>query len=535
MSIAEAFGETFRKFPGKVSMEFNQKQVTFGAMDVITNRVANCLKDLGIEKGDRIAQYVPNSIELVYTTVSSFKLGAIVVPMNVAFKEREISYFLQDSEAKVIVTDEERLPILENVLKDLPALKYIIVTSSDRGHRQDARDLGRYIPFSQLSGNGDDTELRVDIGDDDGAIIFYTSGTTGRPKGALLTQRSVTSNLQALREAWRWTENDLFLLTLPMFHIHGLGVGLCGSLYNGCSTIVRSKFDAADVLNTIQNRGVTLFMGVPTMYFRMLEVAKSKERRAKGREQRAESEELRNLSPKPYAPSPAPFALPSMRLFVSGSAPLPKELFAKFYYTFGHRILERAGMSESMMNFSNPYDGERRPGTVGFPLPGVETRIVDENFKDVPVNVEGEIVLRGPNLLREYWRNPDATQKSFVDGWFRTGDICKRDEDGYICIVGRSKDIIISGGVNLYPREIEEVIESISAVKEAAVVGVPDEEFGEAVKACVVLEEGAELSGEEVIAYCREKVASFKKPKHVEFLDALPKNAMGKIVKDRLK
>ncbi len=497
MSIAGAFAETFRKFPEKMSIEFNEKSMTFGEIDAITNRIANRLRDMGIKKGDRIAQYVPNSHELVHTTVSSFKLGAIVVPMNIAFKEKEIAYFLQDSEAKAIVTDTERLPVLENILKDLPALKHVVIIDSNGG---------KHIPFSQLSDNDNDRELETDIRDDDGAFIFYTSGTTGQPKGALLTQRSVTSNLKALREAWRWTEDDLFLLTLPMFHIHGLGVGLCGSLYNGCSTIVRSKFDAADVLNTIQNRKVTLFMGVPTMYFRMLEV---------------ENCERYDVS--------------SMRLFVSGSAPLSKELFSKCHKTFGHRILERAGMSESMMNYSNPYDRERRPGTVGFPLPGVEARIVDKNFHDVPVNTEGEIVIRGPNLLREYWRNSEATQNSFVDGWFRTGDICKRDEDGYISIVGRSKDIIISGGVNLYPREIEEVIESISAVKEAAVVGVPDEEFGEAVKACVVLEDEAELSGDEVIAYCKERLASFKKPKHVEFLDALPKNAMGKIVKDRLR
>ena len=497
MSIAGAFAETFRKFPEKMSIEFNEKSVTFGEIDAITNRIANRLRDMGIKKGDRIAQYVPNSHELVYTTVSSFKLGAIVVPMNIAFKEKEIAYFLQDSEAKAIVTDTERLPVLENILRDLPALKHVIVIDSDDG---------KYIPFSRLSGNDNDKELETDIKDDDGAFIFYTSGTTGRPKGALLTQRSVTSNLKALREAWRWTEDDLFLLTLPMFHIHGLGVGLCGSLYNGCSTIVRRKFDAADVLNTIQNRKVTLFMGVPTMYFRMLEV---------------ENCERYDAS--------------SMRLFVSGSAPLSKELFAKCHGIFGHRILERAGMSESMMNYSNPYDRERRPGTVGFPLPGVEARIVDENFHDVPVNTEGEIVIRGPNLLREYWRNEEATRNGFVDGWFKTGDICKRDEDGYISIVGRSKDIIISGGVNLYPREIEEVIESIPAVKEAAVVGVPDEEFGEAVKACVILEDEAELSSDEVIAYCKERLASFKKPKHVEFLDALPKNAMGKIVKDRLR
>lgn len=498
MSIAGAFKETFRKFPEKTSIELDGQTATFSEIDATTNKIANRLRDLGVEKGDRIAQYVPNSFELIYTTVSSFKLGAIVVPMNVAFKEKEIAYFLRDSEAKVIVTDAQRLPVLKGVLKDLPALKHIVVTDS---YGQN----GGYISFSDLL-NGDDSELDADIADDDGAFIFYTSGTTGKSKGALLTQRSVTSNLQALHEAWHWTADDLFLLTLPMFHIHGLGVGLCGSLYNGCSTIIRGKFSAADVLNTIHNRKVTLFMGVPTMYFRLLDVENCEK-----------------------------YDVSSMRLFVSGSAPLSKELFAKFHETFGHRILERAGMSESMMNYSNPYDGERRPGTVGSPLPGVEARIVDENFNDVPTNVEGEIVIKGPNLLKEYWRNEEATLRSFKNGWFKTGDICKRDADGYISIVGRSKDIIISGGVNLYPREIEEVIESMPAVKEAAVVGIPDEEFGEAVKACIILEAGETLTAEAVIAYCKKRLASFKKPKHVEFLKKLPKNAMGKIVKDRLK
>lgn len=503
MSIADAFRGTFRKFPNKLSIEFNEKRATFSEIDSTTNRIANCLRDMGINKGDRVAQYVSNGFELIYTTVSSFKLGAIVVPMNVAFREREIEYFLRDSGARAIVTDTERLPVLEKILKNLPELEYVVVTGAYKPSNSSPK---KYVSFSELLNNDNDSEVITDIRDDDGSFIFYTSGTTGRSKGALLTQLSVTSNLGALKKAWRWTENDLFLLTLPMFHIHGLGVGLCGSLYTGCSTIVKSKFDAVDVLNTIQNRKATLFMGVPTMYFRLTEVENCKK-----------------------------YDVSSMRLFTSGSAPLSKELFGKINRIFGHDILERAGMSESMMNYSNPYDGERRPGTVGFPLPGVMARIVDEKFSDVAINVEGEIVIKGPNLLKEYWGNEEATKQNFVDGWFKTGDICKRDEDGYISIVGRSKDIIISGGVNLYPREIEEVVESMSVVKEAAVVGVPDEEFGESVKACIVLEDGEVLTAEEVIAYCRERLASFKKPKHVEFLDALPKNAMGKIVKDRLK
>ena len=503
MVIAEAFRNTFNKFPDKIAIEFNDKRVTFKEVDLIANRIANSLRNLGVNKGDRVVQYVPNGLELIYTTFSSFKLGAIVVPMNTAFKEREMSYFLQDSEPKAIVTDKERLKVLENILDEVPFLKNILIIDLDKGYTSGDR---KYIPFHELSNNTNYNDPEVEIDDEDGAIIFYTSGTTGRPKGALLPQRSITSNLKALKNVWKWSSDDFFLLTLPMFHIHGLGVGLCGTFYTGCSTIVRGKFDADEVLNIIQNRKVTLFMGVPTMYFRMLEVENCHK-----------------------------FDCSSMRLFISGSAPLSKELFNKFHATFGHKILERAGMSESMMNYSNPYEGERKPGTVGFPLPGVEARIVDESFNDLPVNVEGEIVLKGSNLLKEYWRNEEATKKAFVNGWFKTGDVCKKDEDGYISIVGRSKDIIISGGVNLYPREIEEVIESIPGVKEAAVVGIPDEEFGEAVKACIVLEKGANLSKEEVIAYCKEKLASFKKPKYVDFFDSLPKNAMGKIIKDKLR
>ncbi|MBI2656200.1 AMP-binding protein, partial [Candidatus Woesearchaeota archaeon] len=253
-------------------------------------------------------------------------------------------------------------------------------------------------------------------------------------------------------------------------------------------------------------RKVTLFMGVPTMYFKLLEV---------------EALEKYDTS--------------SMRLFVSGSAPLSRDLFNKFKKTFGHEILERAGMSESMMNFSNPYDGERVPGSVGPCLPGVKVRITDKHFNDVPVSTEGEILIKGPNVFSGYWNKPHYNREVFKDGWFVTGDVGKIDEKGYVYIIGRSKDVIISGGINIYPREIEDVIESMPQVKECAVVGVPDKEFGESVKAYVVLNQNAKSTEDEVIAYCREKLASFKKPKFVEFLEALPKNSMGKILKEELR
>jgi malonyl-CoA/methylmalonyl-CoA synthetase len=272
----------------------------------------------------------------------------------------------------------------------------------------------------------------------------------------------------------------------------------------GNKIILRKKFDPKDVLETIQQKQVTLFMGVPTMYFKLLE----------------ENNNRHDLS--------------SMRLFISGSAPLSKELFHRFKQTFGFEILERAGMSETMINFSNPVYGKRIPGSVGFPLPMVQVRIVNDQLQDQPLNTEGEIVLRGENVFHCYWNNPEANAQSFCNGWFLTGDIGKIDEAGYVYIAGRKKDVIKSGGILIFPKEIEEVIETMPGVKECAVVGVADEKFGEAIKACVVLD-CEKLSADALILFCKQHLASFKKPKHVEFFKVLPKNAMGKILKEELR
>ena len=497
MGIASLFHQTAQEFPDKIAIEFEDRSVTFREIDLNANKAANAFQSIGIAKGDRVAQFMPNSLELVYSLVGNFKNGSIVVPMNVSFKEQEIHHILSDSGAKAVITDLERLPIVKNVLDKLPDLKHVILVDGNADGT---------INFNELIKTSSDKENNTIIKDEDHSIIFYTSGTTGKPKGAALNQVNVTSNLKALEQAWKLSKEDVFLLALPLYHIHGIGVALCGSLYVGNFTILRKKFVAEDALETMQKRKVTLFMGVPTMYFKLLEV---------------ENLERYDLS--------------SMRLFVSGSAPLSKDLFYKLKKAFGKEVLERAGMSESMMNFSNPYNGERIPGSVGPCLPGVKVRITDKNYNDVPVNSEGEILIKGPNIFHGYWNKQNYNREIFRDGWFVTGDVGKIDENGYVYIIGRSKDVIISGGINIYPREIEDVIESMPQVMECAVVGIPDKEFGESVKAYVVLNSGAKLKEDDVVNYCRERLASFKKPKFVEFLEALPKNTMGKILKEELR
>ena len=497
MGIAALFKQTALKLPDKVAMEFEEQRITFKEIDTTGNKVANALHSLGIAKGDRVAQFMPNSLEIVYSLVGNFKNGSIVVPMNINFKEQEINHILSDSGAKAVITDMERLPIVKKVLPKLPELKQIILVDGKEN---------RTYNFHELMKNAPEKEPNTAIKDDDYAIIFYTSGTTGKPKGAALIQTNITSNIKALQQAWKWTEEDIFLLTLPLYHIHGIGVALCGSLYIGNFTILKKKFVAEEVLETMQKRKITMFMGVPTMYFKLLET---------------EGLEKYDVS--------------SMRLFVSGSAPLSRDMFHKFKKAFGHEILERAGMSESMMNFSNPYESERIPGSVGPCLPGVKVRITDKNFNDVPVSTEGEILIKGPNVFSGYWDKPSYNKHIFKDGWFITGDVGKIDEKNYVYIIGRSKDVIISGGINIYPREIEDVIESMPQVKECAVVGIPDKEFGESVKAYVVLNPGEKVAEDDVINFCKEKLASFKKPKFVEFLDALPRNTMGKILKEELR
>jgi malonyl-CoA/methylmalonyl-CoA synthetase len=329
----------------------------------------------------------------------------------------------------------------------------------------------------------------------DVALLCYTSGTTGAPKGAMLTHGNALASCEALRLAWRWTADDRLVLALPLFHVHGLGVGLHGTLLSGGSAMLLPRFDADAVLDAAREHDATLFFGVPTMYARL-------------------------------AGSPRVAELARLRLCVSGSAPLPASLHDELDAHAGVRVLERYGMTETIMNVSNPCDGERRAGTVGFPLPGVEVRLDDPS---------GEILLRGPNVFPGYWGRPDATREAFTDdGWFRSGDVGARDHDGYLRIVGRAKELIISGGYNVYPREVEDVLLEHPLVAEVAVVGEPSDEWGETVVAVVVPPTGAAADEEALLEFAAEQLAPYKRPRRVRFVDALPRNALGKVVRAEL-
>jgi malonyl-CoA/methylmalonyl-CoA synthetase len=413
------------------------------------------------------------------------------VPVNVQYRRTELRHIFDDAGVRLCLTDEERRPELERARKDLPELEAVI-------------EVGAELEAFLDTAEAHEHELP---GGEDLAVIAYTSGTTGRSKGAMLLHRNLVANIEAICTAWRWTADDHLLLTLPLFHTHGLMVGAHGTLFAGASAELWRKFDDAKVYDALLEGSFTMFFGVPTMYTRLLREAATRDER-----------------PRP------------LRLYVSGSAALSPQAFGEFEKLFGERILERYGMTETGMNLTNPYDGERRPGTVGEPFPGQEARVVDIETRELLSAGEvGEIEVRGPHVFVGYRNRPEATEESFdEDGWFRTGDLGYVSEDGYFTISGRAKELIISGGYNVYPREVEEMLEGCPGVAEVAVVGLPDEEFGEQVTAAVVRDDPA-LTAEKVTDFCREDLASYKKPRQVVFVDALPRNAMGKVLKHEVR
>ncbi|MGZ9235911.1 MAG: acyl-CoA synthetase, partial [Anaerolineales bacterium] len=340
------------------------------------------------------------------------------------------------------------------------------------------------------------------------AVIVYTSGTTGRPKGAEITHGNLISDLQSLHEAWGWTADDILLHVLPIFHVHGLFVALHGALHAGATTLLMREFDARRTLHMLANGQCTVFMAVPTIHQRLLDVPEANQ-----------------------------FDLSHVRLITSGSDRLPDEVFSGFQQTFGYTLLERYGMTETGMNCSNPFHGERRMGSVGLPLPGVDVRVVNAETRDLlPDGEIGELEIRGPNIFKGYWKQPQKTVESFTaDGWFRTGDLGFREPDGYLTLCGRSKDLIISGGLNIYPPEVERVLAEHPSVAACAVIGCPDREWGELVTGVVVLHRGETVSGADLIAFCRERLAPYKSPKSIVFKEELPRNAMGKVQKAELR
>jgi malonyl-CoA/methylmalonyl-CoA synthetase len=457
--------------------------LTFGEIDQRSDRVARLLEGRGFVRGDRLGIFLANRIEFIDLLIACLKLGVIIVPINILYREREIGHIVSDAEPKAVISTTESRSWL-------PAGTEFI----------DVEEIRRVAETHDLG-----PRVRVALDGDTPAAIVYTSGTTGRAKGAVLTHNNFATNALNLLTCWRISREDRYLAVLPLFHVHGLGNGLMTWLIGGTLMRLVERFDIRRAPQLCEEFQPTLFFGVPTVYVRLLEMP---------------DETAWRIGPR-------------MRLFVSGSAPLPAQVLTAFRDKFGHTILERYGMSETLMNISNPYEGERRPGSVGYPLPGVSVRIIDGAGNDVGDETVGELLVRGSNLFSGYWIRPEATAESFLPGgWFRTGDLAERSADGYYTLRGRRTDLIISGGFNIYPREIEELLLELPGVQEVVVCGHPDERRGEVPVAYLVTD--GPIDSAVLEEACRRALASFKVPRAFVRVDTLPRNAMGKVQKQLL-
>ena len=463
------------------AIDVDGRTSTFGELDAYASQLAHVLAARGVRAGDRVCVYLPNSLDFVALYLAVIRLGAIVVPMNILYRERELRHIISDADPAGVIAESD-------TAGRVPGVAPVWVLGDVRS---EASAQPRHRPPRSVDGDAP-------------ALIVYTSGTTGAPKGAVHTHSGLAANAAALVACWQMTAADRLHLMLPLFHVHGLCVGVHCWLASGCRLRLEARFDHERAQEQLLAFAPTVFFGVPTMYVRMLGFDEAAAARIGA----------------------------GMRLFVSGSAPLPEQVWTAFRRRFGHAILERYGMSEALMIASNPYAGERRPGTVGVPLPGVSVRIVDSEGAPAPDGTPGEVVIRSASLFREYWRNPPATAAAVHDGWFRTGDLGTRADDGYLTLHGRRTDLIISGGFNIYPREIEDFLCEQPGVAEAAVVGEADALRGEVPVAFVVPAAGWDAG--QIAAACREHLASFKVPRRFVVVERLPRTALGKVQKHAL-
>lgn len=467
--------------------------LTYRDMFARSAQYAGALQKLGVKAGDRVAVQVAKTPDALMLYLGTIRAGAVFLPLNTAYTPAEIAYFVGDAEPAVFVCDPLNADALAGIAQKTGA-RLQTLNADGEGSLRELAD-GMPTEFENVARD-----------DEDLAAILYTSGTTGRSKGAMLSHENLASNSRTMVRYWQFRDDDVLLHALPIYHTHGLFVATNCLMIAGGTMLFLPKFDVDEVIRLLPK--ATSMMGVPTFYSRLL-----------GSD--AFTGDL----------------VKHVRVFISGSAPLSAEVHREFSIRTGHAILERYGMTETNMNTSNPYDGDRRPGTVGFALPGVGLRIVDaKTGREVPVGEVGIIEVKGPNVFQGYWRMPEKTAQEFrADGYFITGDMGRVDEDGYISIVGRSKDLIISGGFNVYPAEVETVLDEIEGVAESAIIGVPHPDFGEAVVAVIAPREGAQLELEAITASVSGRLAKFKQPKKVHLEEALPRNAMGKIQKNVLR
>lgn len=471
------------------------QEISYAHLENRSASIAGTLAGLGVSAGDRVAVQVPKSPEALFLYLACLRLGAIFLPLNTAYPPAEVAYFLGDAEPRVLLCAPEDEEALRPVA-DKAGVSHVLTMDADgRGSLAIAADSAN--PLAAVA----------KVSTDDIASILYTSGTTGRSKGAMLSHGNLASNALTLHRAWGWVPGDVLLHSLPIFHVHGLFVASHCALLNGSTMLFHGRFDPDAIVADLPK--ATVFMGVPTYYTRLLGHAGFTKDVCR-----------------------------DMRLFVSGSAPLLPDTFEDFRALTGHTILERYGMTEAGMICSNPYEGARVPGKVGPPLPGIRARVTGDAGEVLTgVGDVGVLEITGPNVFKGYWRMPEKTAADFrEDGWFITGDVASIDADGYVSIVGRSKDLIISGGLNIYPKEIESHIDELDGVAESAVIGVPHADFGEAVTAVVVAKGDDDgLDEGQIVAALKKELASFKLPKRIFLVDELPRNTMGKVQKNVLR
>ncbi len=500
-TLNDCFQSSFQACKKKEALSFFrdgalETTLSYRSLNLDSNRMANTFIDLGVDKGDRVILYLEKSLAYVIAYLAIQKIGAIAVPLNPGFKASEMSYFLDDTQAKLVLTGAET----ESIIK---AVDYQAKTISIHTER----------PYQELDffRSGADATPRVEIQPDDPGLIIYTSGTTGKPKGTILTHRNLVHDAKNVITIWEIAESDVLCHALPFFHVHGLCFALHTALISGAHIKLLDRFSPQSVIHILSQQNTdficTLFMAVPSMYSRLMDYM-----------------------------GPKRFDFEHMRLWTSGSAPLLAQDFERIKQIFGQAPVEREGMTETGMNFSNPLKGERKPGSIGLPLPNLEVRIVDPGtVADVAPGQIGEFWLKGPAVTPGYWRKPQETANAFADGWFRTGDLGRVDEGGYYYLTDRLKHIIISGGENISPKEIEGVINRHEGVRESSVVGVPDEKWGEKVVAALAVKSESRLNAAEIQNLCKAHLHNWKCPKEVILVNELPKNSMGKILKEEVK
>jgi long-chain acyl-CoA synthetase len=502
-NLATMLRESATAHPDKPLVHINDLSFSYAQVDEISGRVATSLLALGLEPGDKVAVQLPNLPQFLFTYFGILKAGLTMVPLNPLLRAPEVTYHLTDSDAKVLVTFEMFADEAFKGAQQVDGVTTYVVNMPGNDSRPEGTK-----HYDELYFADDTRELHPTMADDT-AVLLYTSGTTGKPKGAELTHFQLYMNCTVAGELFEFREDDIGLAVLPLFHVFGLSSVLNVTTRYGGTMVLVPRFEMEPVLDAIEKHGCTIFSGVPTMYFALLNADTS------GRD------------------------LASLRVGVSGGAPIPGEVIRAFEEKFPNCvILEGYGLSESASTTTFNINAEQRKVmSIGKPIWGVEVRVVDESDKELPTGEEhvGEIVIRGHNIMKGYYKKPDETAEAFKNGWFHTGDLGYRDEDGYLFIVDRKKDLIIRGGYNVYPREIEEVLYAHESVSEAAVIGKPDDKLGEEVVAIVALREGADVPPDELKAYCKERLAAYKYPREIRIVDELPKGPTGKILKKELR